>query len=45
MSLISKDVPPGSVATGNPQREHSEHFRLHGMLNRMMKKRSESKEG
>jgi UDP-3-O-[3-hydroxymyristoyl] glucosamine N-acyltransferase len=37
MSLVSKDVPPGSTAVGNPQREHREHFRLQAMLNKMVK--------
>jgi UDP-3-O-[3-hydroxymyristoyl] glucosamine N-acyltransferase len=42
-SLLSKDVPPGTTAVGNPQREHSEHFRVHGMLNRMVRKKGEAK--
>lgn len=40
MSLLSKDVPPGATAVGSPQREHGEHFRLHAMLNRMVKKKA-----
>ena len=36
-SLLSKDVPPGATAAGNPQREYSEHFRAHALLSRMVK--------
>lgn len=42
-SLISKDVPPGSAALGNPQREHREHFKLHAMLNKWMDERRSKK--
>jgi UDP-3-O-[3-hydroxymyristoyl] glucosamine N-acyltransferase len=38
-SLVTKDVPPGGTAVGNPQREYSEHFRAHAALNRLMKPR------
>jgi len=37
LSMITKDVEPGSVAAGNPQRELKEHFKIHAMLNRMIK--------
>lgn len=39
-TLISKDVPPGTVAVGNPQRDHQTHFRVHAMLNRLLAERS-----
>jgi UDP-3-O-[3-hydroxymyristoyl] glucosamine N-acyltransferase len=34
-ALVTKDVPPGGTAVGNPQREYSEHFRAHAVLNKM----------
>jgi UDP-3-O-[3-hydroxymyristoyl] glucosamine N-acyltransferase len=39
LALISKDVPPGETAVGNPQRSHSDHFKAHALLNRMLKKK------
>lgn len=39
MSLITKDVPPGAAAVGNPQRGHREHFRAHAMLNKLLEER------
>ncbi len=39
LSMITKDVEPGSVALGNPQREYREHFKAHAALNRMIKKK------
>ncbi len=46
MTLVSKDVPAGGNAVGNPQREHSDHFKVHAILNRMAaerRKKAESK--
>lgn len=45
VSLITKDVPPGETALGNPQREYKEHFRVHAALNRLIKDRSKGKGG
>ena len=39
MTLVSKDVPPGGNAVGNPQREHSDHFRVHALLNKLSAER------
>jgi UDP-3-O-[3-hydroxymyristoyl] glucosamine N-acyltransferase len=35
LALVTKDVPPGSTAVGNPQREYREHFRAHAALNKL----------
>lgn len=35
MSLITKDVPAGESAVGNPQRTHKEHFKVHAALNKL----------
>lgn len=35
LSLVTKDVPEGGTAVGNPQREYREHFRAHAVLNRL----------
>lgn len=35
MSLLTKDVAPGAVAAGSPQREYTEHFRAHAALSRL----------
>ncbi len=43
MTLVSKDVPAGGTAVGNPQREQKEHFRAHATLNRLAEKKSEKK--
>lgn len=43
MTLVSKDVAPGSTAVGNPQREYKEHFRAHATLNRLMVEREKQK--
>ncbi|MBC7692797.1 MAG: UDP-3-O-(3-hydroxymyristoyl)glucosamine N-acyltransferase [Methylotenera sp.] len=42
MTLVTKDVPPGLTAVGNPQREHSDHFRAHATLNRLSSRDSRS---
>lgn len=39
LTLVSKDIPPGGTAVGNPQREHREHFKIHAMLNRLLEGR------
>ncbi len=38
LALVTKDIPPGGTAVGNPQREYHEHFRSHAMLTRLVKK-------
>jgi UDP-3-O-[3-hydroxymyristoyl] glucosamine N-acyltransferase len=43
LTLVSKDVPPGETAAGVPQREHSEHFRVHAMLNRLLSERAKGR--
>ena len=43
MTLVTKDVPAGGTALGNPQREQSEHFKIHAMLNRMLASRKKGK--
>jgi len=47
-ALITKDIPAGETAVGNPQRTHGEFFRIQAMLSRMLadrkKKRSQSHE-
>jgi UDP-3-O-[3-hydroxymyristoyl] glucosamine N-acyltransferase len=35
-SLVSKDVAPGSAVLGNPQRDYSQHFRAHALLNKLL---------
>jgi UDP-3-O-[3-hydroxymyristoyl] glucosamine N-acyltransferase len=35
LSLVTKDVPAGGTAVGNPQRELREHFRVHAVLNKL----------
>ncbi len=45
-SMISKDVPAGGAAAGNPQREHRDHFRAHAILNRLISdKKNKKKRG
>jgi UDP-3-O-[3-hydroxymyristoyl] glucosamine N-acyltransferase len=39
LSLVTRDVAPGSTAVGNPQREYAEHFRAHAALNRLVSER------
>ncbi|MEK6704541.1 MAG: UDP-3-O-(3-hydroxymyristoyl)glucosamine N-acyltransferase [Bdellovibrionota bacterium] len=39
MSLLTKDVPPGGVVLGNPQRDHKEYFRAHALLSRLLAER------
>ncbi|MGE0615361.1 MAG: UDP-3-O-(3-hydroxymyristoyl)glucosamine N-acyltransferase [Bacteriovoracia bacterium] len=36
LSLISKDVEPGAVMAGNPQRDHRLHFKAHAALNKLV---------
>ena len=43
MTLVSKDVLPGSTAVGNPQREYKQHFRAHAILNKLMTEREKQK--
>ena len=43
MSLITKDIPAGETHVGNPQREHSQHFRAQAALNKLLRKRSQEK--
>jgi UDP-3-O-[3-hydroxymyristoyl] glucosamine N-acyltransferase len=38
LALVTKDIPPGGTAVGNPQREYHEHFRAHALLTRLVKK-------
>lgn len=43
LAMVTKDVPPGGTAVGNPQRDYREHFRAHAYLNRLIaEKKSES---
>jgi UDP-3-O-[3-hydroxymyristoyl] glucosamine N-acyltransferase len=35
MSLLTKDVAPGEIVAGSPQRTHKEHFKVHAWLSRM----------
>lgn len=35
VSLLTKDVPAGGTALGNPQRNYREHFRAHATLSRL----------
>lgn len=35
MTLVSKDVEPGTTVSGNPMREHKETLRAHAALNRL----------
>jgi UDP-3-O-[3-hydroxymyristoyl] glucosamine N-acyltransferase len=39
MSMIDSDVPAGSVWIGNPMRPHREHFKVHAILNKLLKER------
>ncbi len=38
-TLVTKDVLPGKVVAGNPQRDHKEHFRVHAMLTKLLEQR------
>jgi UDP-3-O-[3-hydroxymyristoyl] glucosamine N-acyltransferase len=38
LALVTKDIPAGGTAVGNPQREYSEHFRAHAMMSKLVKK-------
>ncbi|MCM2277840.1 MAG: UDP-3-O-(3-hydroxymyristoyl)glucosamine N-acyltransferase [Oligoflexia bacterium] len=38
VTLVTKDVPAGSTAVGVPAREYREHFKIHALLNRMLRK-------
>ena len=40
MTPVAADVPAGAKAAGNPQREYHEHFRIHAMLNKLLKERA-----
>jgi UDP-3-O-[3-hydroxymyristoyl] glucosamine N-acyltransferase len=44
MTLVSKDVPPGTTVSGNPMREHKQNLRLHAMLNKMAEKPARKRE-
>ncbi len=39
VSLVTKDVPSGGTALGNPQRDYHEHFRSHAKLSKLLKDR------
>jgi UDP-3-O-[3-hydroxymyristoyl] glucosamine N-acyltransferase len=39
LTLVTKDVPPGGDAVGNPQRNSKEHFRAHALLSRLLVER------
>lgn len=43
LALLTKDVPAGGTAVGNPQRTYSDHFKAHAALNRMALKKKRSK--
>lgn len=36
LTMVTKDVPAGGTAVGNPQREYREHFRAHAHLNKLL---------
>jgi len=38
-SLISKSVPAKEMAVGNPQRTQKDHFKLHAILNKLIKEK------
>lgn len=44
-TLVSKDVAPGETAVGNPQRSYREHFRAHGLLNKLLSERRMKPDG
>jgi UDP-3-O-[3-hydroxymyristoyl] glucosamine N-acyltransferase len=39
-TLVAKDVPPGESVAGQPMRKFRDHFRIHAMLNKMLKDRT-----
>lgn len=39
LSLVSKDIPAGGTAVGNPQRTHRDHFRAHAHLSKQVSER------
>ncbi len=39
LSMVTKNVPNGGTAVGNPQRDHAEHFRAHALLSRLLAER------
>lgn len=41
-SLVTKDVPAGGTAVGNPQRNYHEHFKAHAALNRLTKAKKDA---
>lgn len=43
LALITKDVAPGTIAVGNPQREYREHFKAHAQLNRLIAEKNTEK--
>jgi len=36
LAMVTKDVPVGGTAVGNPQREYRDHFRAHALLNKLL---------
>lgn len=45
LALVTKDVPAGGTAVGNPQREYKDHFRVHARMNRLISRgRNEEQE-
>ncbi len=43
MSIVTKEVEPGTIMMGNPLRSQREHFKVHAMLNRMLEERKSKK--
>lgn len=44
MSIVDKDVRPGEMVVGNPQRSHRDHFKAHALLNRLVSEKDRKKE-
>ncbi|MBI2712637.1 MAG: UDP-3-O-(3-hydroxymyristoyl)glucosamine N-acyltransferase [Bdellovibrio sp.] len=45
LAMVTKDVPAGGTAVGNPQREYREHFRAHALLNKLLLDRRSKENG
>ena len=45
LAMVTKDVPPGSTAVGNPQRDYRTHFKVHALLNKLLEERSQKLSG
>jgi UDP-3-O-[3-hydroxymyristoyl] glucosamine N-acyltransferase len=45
LAMVTKDVPAGGTAVGNPQRDYRTHFKVHALLNKLLEDRSRKLSG